>query len=312
MGFVLPGFPILVLALAPGTLRFLGDQACPDNKEVQAEIRRLNPAVLEGTRRHLVLLQLSKDALEVRLFDEDGHLLEERVLRGPETCAGWARTAAVVLVTWEAELIGPAVPLPAFPVPEPAPKVAPPVASPRPFVPPEHHAHWLGEIGAGFIGSVASDGMAAPGAEVRASMGPAERRYGGQLTLLVLAPRTVSLAPGSASWERFAVGLGGHLTLGPQRLKVELDADALAGLLVSKGVGFSTTRTATAFDPGLMASARLGWFFGRWLIWLQVGGVAWLRAEHVQVFGGPSPPASAPIPQAEVLAILGLSLVAPL
>ncbi len=306
------GLSTIVLALLPGALRFLGDRECPTNRDLQAELRRLNPAVLEGPVRRLVLLREAGDGLEIRLFDEGGQLLEQRAIRGPESCAEWALIAAVVLVTWEAELTGPSPPWPTFPAADQVPKPLPPAASPERLAASAHESRWVGELGAGLIGSIASDGVAGWGAELRSAIGPRAQAYGGQLTLLAFAPRGVQLSPGSASWERFELGIGGHWAFGPPRLRFELDADALAGLLVTKGVGFTTTNSATAFSPGVMASARVGWLFDAFMVWLQLGGVAWLRAEQAQVFAGPAPISSAPIPQIEALAILGFSLVGPL
>jgi hypothetical protein len=99
------------------------------------------------------------------------------------------------------------------------------------------------------------------------------------------------------------------LTLGGQRLRAELNADGLLSLISSEGVGFSYPRTATAVDPGVMVSARLGWSLDQLLVWLQLGGVGWLRSEKVQVFTGPSPVYSAPIPPFEFLAIFGVSFI---
>jgi hypothetical protein len=303
---MLPGLPALVLVLARGALRFLGDTGCPENSAVQAEIARLNPGLAQTGANHLALLSLREEGLEIRLFDEDGNVLEERLIRGSKSCAAWAKTTAVVLVTWETEPAAPVLALPSFPNPPPPPQ-APSAAVHETVAASEPHPRWRGEIGAGFIGSVASDGLAAPGVELRASLEPANGRFGGQLTLLATAPRNVPLGPGSASWERFAAGLGGHLNLGPPKLRVELGADALLSLVVSNGVGFPVARTATAVGPGLMASARLGWLFDPFLLWFQLAGVGWLQADHVQVFSGPVPASSASIPQLEVLAIVGFS-----
>jgi hypothetical protein len=311
-GLVLPGLPIFVLVLARGSLGLLGDGECPTSRQILHEVALVNPAVLEGPVRHLALVQRTEQGLEVRLFDETGGLLEERVVRGAESCAGWARTAAVVLVSWEAEFAGPAPSLLTSPAPATPPPTVPAAVSVQAVPPPNRHA-WVGELGIGLIGSAAGNGLAAPGVDLRAAFEPTARPYGGELILLALAPRTVPLGQGSANWGWFALGLGGHLTLGSRAVRLEFAADPLAALFTARGAGFDVPRTATSFVPGIMASARLRWAVSdTWLAWIQIGGLAWFKAEQVQMFTGSTPASSAPIPRAEVLAILGFSLLEPL
>jgi hypothetical protein len=314
---VLPTSPILILALAHGAIQFLGNAECPTSQEVLDEIGRLNPASEEEPARHLAQLQSKEGGLEVRLFDRDGTLIERHLIPGKESCTGWARTAAVVLVTWEAELQGPMPTASAVPPPPPLPPALSPPSPPptvvltEPATQPEPQ-RWVGEFGVALMYSGAKNAPAAPGAELRVALEPAERPYGVEFTLIAFAPRAIplSLSTATANWSWYALGLGGHVALGPPKLKLEFAVDPLAGLFVTRGIGVSVPETATAFDPGIMGSARLRWAIsGSALLWVQFSGVAWLRAEQAQVFSGGMPLWSGPLPRSELMGALGFSLL---
>jgi hypothetical protein len=173
---------------------------------------------------------------------------------------------------------------------------------------------WVGEFGVALMYSGAKGVPAAPGAELRVALEPAGRPYGAEFTLIAFAPRSIPLdtsSVSSANWSWYALGLGGHVALGPPNLKLEFAVDPLAGLFVSRGIGVSVPLTATAFDPGIMGSARLRWAIsGSALLWVQFSGVAWLRAEQAQVFSsGGDPLWSAPLPRSELMGALGFSLL---
>jgi hypothetical protein len=160
---------------------------------------------------------------------------------------------------------------------------------------------------------VAGNGTFAFGGELLTGLTPGGRPYGGQLTLSGTAARSLTLGDGSARWQRFALGLGGHGTFGAGELKLELGAAFLAGLLYARGTGFLVSRSSTTFDPGIGLSTRLRWDFNRhWLAWLQAGASVWLGSERVQILAGDTAVSSVQIPPLDLFVTLGVSVTADL
>jgi hypothetical protein len=307
-----PSVARLILVLVDSGLRFLSGPECPSIDQVRDEIRRLNPDILENSGRHLAMVERRAAGVEIRLFDDEGHLLEDRLVPGTNSCVVWARAAAVVLVSWEEELSEPTAPAPSLPPVEAAQiptSQAPTVRASAPPTTPARES-WRGEVGIGVVGAISSDGAFAPGLELRVGATSAGRTaYGGQLVLLALAARAIPLEAGSIQWSRVSLGLGGHLTLGGEKVRLELGANGLIGLLIVKGQGIAFPHTSVVPDPGLMGTMRLEWLpTGNWSAWLELDGVAWLRAEHAQVSNG-AIPETAPIPQAEIYGLLGFSFL---
>jgi hypothetical protein len=276
---------------------------------VEAQLRLVNPAVLQSPVRHLAMLEEQLDGLRVRLFNEGGQLLEERLLPGPASCAEWARIAAALLATWETELAAPELPALMLPVP-PAPSPPPAKPTPPPSKPAEgRKTRWQGEIGLGVSGSLASDGSFALGGEVLAGVAPAGRPYGGQLALIGTGARSLSVGGGTALWQRFALGLGGYGRLGSETWRLYLGGELYAGLLNLRGQSFLMPETGVTFDPGLGLSGRLGWKFARhWMTWLELGASYWLP-RNVDVVVNAEVRYSEPIPPLDISLTLGFSLV---
>jgi hypothetical protein len=252
------------------------------------------------------MLETRADGLQVSLFDDQGRQLEERFLPGPMTCAESGRLAAALLATWETSLVPPELPA-AIPAGSP---VVPPqqqAGQPNPAKPGE--PRWQGEIGLGFSGSLASDGAGALGGELLASLGPPSGSYGGELTFAGTGYRSLPVGNGTASWQRFALGLGGYGRLGSGPLKLELGGQFLFAILDSKGQGFATTRTDQAFDPGIGLSSRALWRFApSWWAWLQLGVSFWPKTQEVQVLTGATTVTATQVPPVDLSLTLGLSL----
>jgi hypothetical protein len=86
---------------------------------------------------------------------------------------------------------------------------------------------------------------------------------------------------------------------------VDLHAEAVAAWLTAGGAGFTTDLSEGAFDPGLGAGARFPWFGGGGLVpWLEVGAVAWPRAQTA--FATPGS-ASVTLPRLEATLAIGVS-----
>ena len=302
----------LLLALGPAALHFLGDQACPVQASVEAQVRRIDPGAFDRKTRHLALIEPRADGLEVRLFDEDGRLLEQRLLNGSKTCPEWARIAAALLATWETDLAAPDL---AFgDQPSAAGMSATPTVASSQAVTPAGHEHVLQlEVGLGAGGAGAGADSLAAGGEILAGLGPRGGAYGGELTLNGTTSRSLAVGTGSAQWQRTSLSLGGYGTFsagGSDEWKLELGAAVLAGVLSASGTGFLVARSGSTLEAGVEVMPRLRWNFApHWLLWGQFGGAVWLKAETVQVLAGSSAISSAQIPSVDASAMLGLSFL---
>jgi len=297
-----------MLSLAHGALRFLGSPQCPDQASVQAQLRALDPAAVDSPQLHLVMLESRSDGLQVRLFDEQGQLLEERLLPGSMDCTEWARFVAAVLATWETDLAVPgrsaqhamrAVPIQTSKGPEPSPV-------------PAREDSWRWEVGLGVSGSLAGNGTFAFGGELLAGLAPPHGPFGGQLILGGTGIRSLVIGDGSTNWQRFYLGLGGDGALGSEALKLDLGAALLFGLLSLSGKGYPESFSSSVFDPGIGVAARGLWRFApAWSTWAQLGASFWLKAQEAQVLAGATA-YTARIPPVDLSLTLGLSLMGPI
>ena len=302
------GFVPLLLSLAQGALRFLGSPQCPDPAAIQTQLRALDPAALDSQELHLVMLESRTDGVQMRSsFDEQGQLLEERLLPGPMSCTEWARFSAAVLATWETDLA----------VPGRSTSHAPPVAplqtwkGPESSPPPALKDPWRWEVGFGISGSLAGNGTFALGGEVLAGLAPPHSPFGGQLILAGTGIRSLAVGDGSTNWQRFYLGLGGDGVLGRGALRLDLGAAFLFGLLSLSGKGYSESLSSLVFDPGVGVSARGLWRFApAWSAWAQLGGAFWPKAQEAQVLAGATA-YTARIPPVDFSLTLGLSFVGP-
>ena len=304
----------LLLVLGPAALHFLGDQACPDQASVEAQVRRIDPGAFDRKTRHLALIEPRADGLEVRLFDEDGHLLEQRLLDGSKSCPEWARIAAALLATWETDLAAPDLAFGDQPSAS-GTSATPTVASIESVQsgPLSHGPSVQLEVGLGAGGAGAGADSFAAGGEILAGLGPRGGAYGGELTLNATTSRSLAVGAGSAQWQRTALSLGGYGTFGTGgagEWKLELGAAVLGGVLSASGTGFLVARSGSTLEAGVEVMPRLRWNFApHWLLWAQFGGALWLKAETVQVLTGSSAVSSAQIPSVDASAMLGLSFL---
>jgi hypothetical protein len=316
----------LVFTVAHASLRLLGDSHCPAAADVEAQLRLVDPDMLDSTTEHLVVLDRQNDNLRVRLFDADGQEREARSLAGPKTCEEWAQITAALLASWDAKVASPDLPLsgpPPPPPPEPRHPALPPApvagaatgatvastaSNPDSAAAEKKGPRFQGEIGVGLLGAVAGNGTLAIGGQLLAGLAPTNHPYGALLTVVGTSSRSLALGDGTARWQRFSMGLGGYGTLGRKRLKLDLGAEFLAGLLSVKGTDFSTSRSSLIFDPGVGLFARFKWTFSRHgLAWLNLGAALFPVAQEVQVLAGTTPVFSARIPPLDFSATLGLS-----
>ncbi len=252
----------------------------------------------------------------LQLFDSSGLLLAERRFTGLPDCRQRAQAMAATLAVWLGDLSA-RVPPPVYPaapgslaaIERPTLKAdASASASISAASTPGSSNRWKVEIGAGALASIDSAGDGVAGAELRTSMRPTTWRLGLQGHLSWEGSRELPLGEGYAQWQRVTLGAGLHLPLEWPGFGLELEVDALAGLLLTQGRDLTTSRIDAAVNPGGLAGVR---FFidplssGR--AWLFLGGAFWPVVERVGAFSGPgqSPIALATLPQAELVAVLG-------
>jgi hypothetical protein len=299
-----------LLALVSGGIHFLGDQACPDRSSAEEQLRRIDPGALQGKPRHFALLEPQAGGLGVRLFDEQGNQLEQRILDGTKSCSDWARIAAALLATWETDLAAPDQTF-ADEAPRPRPEEhrLPPAVQLQvvPVAPGRRLQLELG-VGAGAASAGASE--VAGGGTLLVALGPERRPFGVRLTLEGTTLRGQTVGGGAASWQRTGLSIGGFDAFGNGPWKVELGGALLAGILTARGSGFEVSQSASSLEPGLEICPRLRWDFAReWMAWAQFGGALWFKTETVQVLSGSQAISSAAIPTFDASVTLGLSLL---
>ncbi len=267
----------------------------------------MDPAALDSPELHLVMLESRSDGLQMRLFDEQGQLLEERLLPGSMGCTEWSRFAAAVLATWETDLAVPGRSTPHAPLAVPVQTLSRPEPSPVP----EREDPWRWEVGLGVSGSLAGNGTFALGGELLAALAPPHGPFGGQLILAGTGIRSLTVGEGSTNWQRFYLGLGGDGALGSGALRLDLGAAFLFGLLSLSGKGYAESLSSSVFDPGVGVAVRGLWRFApAWWAWAQLGASFWLKAQEAQVLAGATT-YTARIPPVDLSLTLGLSLMGP-
>jgi hypothetical protein len=312
---VLIGLRWPLLLLVQGALRYLGSPVCPTPSEVDDQLKQVAPELLQSPERRLVLIEKTRDALAVRLYQDEGVLIAEKTIPGVKTCLEQARIVAALLASWTSDVTVSGLPPPALltvqpaaaPEPRPQEPVAPAVTA---TVNVDETAHWLGELGAGAGGSIAGNGTAAVALELLAGLYGAKHPFGVQLSFSGTGTRSLTVGDGMAQWQRFAGGVGGSARFGSRTLKLEVDAELLAGLLTASGHGYLVSNSTSTFDAGVALSSRLTWSVaGGFLTWLQVGVSIWPGTQYVQVVSGSTPVDSERIPPVDFWLALGGSIV---
>jgi hypothetical protein len=282
-------------SLAFGNLKIVSTASCPSGSEVEQALEALQLPELAGSNDEVVVSS-ADDALVVVLFDRNHTRLAERRLAHVEDCRETARGVAIVVASWET----------VFPSQADGSLVAaPPVAEVQRSaeVKAEPSSVHL-ELGAGVLVSVASDG-AAPAATAFGMMTGAGGHWGGALTLGVEGSRNLVLSPGSASWQRLTLSLGGLYRFLWRWGALDLQADAVAALLLAHGDGLKGDANASTFDPGVRLGGRLLVPVDRAGIWVGVWGLLFPRVIELVIAGQNHGPLA---PRFEVLAGGGASL----
>jgi hypothetical protein len=282
-----------------------GPSTCPSAAEVARRLTPLLPATTGGGEAEVVEVVPTDGAAIVRLREADGHVSHERVLERAAGCDARADEAAVLVAAWEADLhadvVFPALPAPApvaLPVVASAPP-APPQVTPPPAVPVAVTAKQGGEnrappfalaLGAEvFVAAPAfADGTPAGAVELTGAGGG---RVHGRVALLATGTHDLALSPGRVAWRRAALGAGALVDLVRGRVSLDARVGALAGVIVSRGSGFTTNYDATSAQVGADAGLRVGVpLTPRFALWAELSGAVFPGRQRLSVLNVPSAP----------------------
>jgi hypothetical protein len=286
-------------------IRAAGD--CPGAADVE---RQLLPLLGDGEAAHVsdvaTIERRADGAVTVSLADPTGQPIGDRRFPRARTCGEQAKTVAVTLAIWEAQLhpeialrldrLAPEAPPP--PKPDAAiVRQAAPVA-----VPPRREL----SLGVAALGD-AQTGAWAPAARVELGLGRPGGRWRARLAAVGVARHTIDVAPGQATWWRTFAQLGADVDVARgARWAAVLGAGGVAGVVSITGQGFAENRTSRSVDLGAEGRLRLEWRPGRVRPWMGGAVVGWLRRQSLDLQGGSS---DASLPRVEPMAALGADFV---
>jgi hypothetical protein len=274
---------LTLVGLLAAAVPVTGGSTCPRPEEVSAELARILPSS-GPTAGPSARLEQSGSGLRIELFDAAGALVGKRVLEGSARCADLAAASAVVIATWVAGLA------------PTAPPVEPPAAPPPSALPAPERLPYSFELGVGALGSY-SNGFGL-GVEICAALTPESGAYGAQVSVAALGAHDLSLGAGTATWQRFALGLGAHRRFRPGSWKIDVKADAVGALLAVAGDENNPEASSTRFGPGLSVGARATAEPG---LWFGAFATGWLKGEEVAWGAHPK------LPQFEVFLAAGVA-----
>jgi hypothetical protein len=227
--------------------------------------------------------------IRLELVDATGSVQATRTLPNDPICQRLARSVAVVLAAWAAEL-------PEAPVTPPTAGMRLPLVSNQVEVseppilevtqPDEPSAPYAGplrlELGLGPLASMSSGGATAAVA-VFGLLVDRDSGFGGLLTVLIDGKQTEQLSGGSVTYQRvgFALGPAHRWSIGP--FDLDVDADGVIGLLLASGSGYPSSSAGTAMEPGLRAGARLAMGIGEFQAWVGGWGLYWFGQESLEI-----------------------------
>jgi len=299
---------------APSVVEVTGDASCPTAAQITQSLARLHPDLdAHGWGVELSTGTSAAD-LRMRVHDPSNVLVGERRFNGLTDCDQRADAVAATLAVWLGELAAQLLPAPIYPAANKEEPPAPEAASPSALVvsrataPNARPPAWQLELGAAALGSIDETGAGAAGIDLSTWVRPVGRLWGLQAQLEWESPRSLTLGPGFADWQRVTLGAGAHLPLERGWGGFELAARVLAGLTVTQGRDLTVPHLDAALEPGFSVGAR---FFvdprPSWRGWLSVGLALWPVRQQVGLFSptAATPSSLATLPQLELLLALG-------
>ena len=291
----------LAASMLLGTPRILGTASCPTAAQIEGAMSGLPSGSDDSLSAQVTEVQ---GTIHLELVDAKGSPLATRTLAGDEDCERLARSVAVVLTAWTAEV--PEAPMLSpwrgnrLPVISDQPEMLDPASleeeraqSETPAPPPleaerpvEERPPYDGplrlEVGLGPMGAINSNGAAAA-VDVSGFLLDRNSGFGGLLSLFVEGKQTGQLGGGFISYQRVGLALGPahRWSFGP--LDLDVDADAVLGLLLANGSEYPTSSAGDTVQSGLRAGARLGTSFGALQAWLGGWGLYWIGEETLEL-----------------------------
>jgi hypothetical protein len=133
------------------------------------------------------------------------------------------------------------------------------------------------------------------------------RRFGLRLTLTGDTERDESIEAGTATWQRFAVGIGPSFTLVDRILALEANAQLFAGITTVHGQGFEPNYTTNQVSPAAASGLRLGRAGGRVRPWIETGARFWFIPQAIAIQKEDPPSTRVRLPRSEACFLLGMS-----
>ena len=298
------------LALAAGlggtaSLDIVSDSSCPAASMVRAALEGLRGAAPSRSAAISVRSRAGGLRLEFR-WAGDGPA-DAREVPTSADCTERANAAAIVAAAWLGVL--PEAPQFAPPSPSPSPSSPPAVVVvPAPDGPPAPPAQsWLG-IG---LGAGVGGGVAVSGRVELARVRPRPLGLGWMVAAQGTLPRSRSVAAGSSSWVRPALGVAGTAAWQSARLGLAADLGPLAALTFAWGSGYPSNTGDRAPALGVAAGVRLQMVGGSARPWIELRGVRWLTSQRLRVDSSNTDPVTAELPAYEAFVTLGWSLPVP-
>jgi hypothetical protein len=262
-----PVLQVLVLWVSSLSITVEGTTSCPQPGEVAARLQAVAPT---GGMAGRAVLSESDGALRVQLMRPDGTVVGERLLDARYPCRELADAAAVVLASWQRDLVAPAIE---------APEVVEPAAPPPP------RAGLALELGLGLVAA----GPRPLSAGGSLSLGGGLGAWGLRLHLMAVDFHRQSITDSDAeiSWNRspLAVTLRRRF-LAPLGLVVALDGGVAAAALFARSAGLDMDQNYRALDFGPTAGAQLLFDAGRGLLpFLAISSAFWVQRRVIDLNG---------------------------
>lgn len=248
----LPG-SLLALTLLHAGVSVGGSTACPTAEAVQHHLAAMvgtSAPEREEETTHRALLSQNEAGLLVTLHARNGAVVAERQFAADVSCADLAAAAAVVIASWQGELVASATTL------APMPPAAPPPPQPKPVPTP-----WHATLAAAASGTWVSS-SAAPGAWLEVALGRANWRIHGVLAAFAQGYHELPLGPGRGAWQRSALALGPRMQWRHGRVWAAADLLAFLGWLRLEGRDLPNALRDSGADVGASLSGRLGLRWG--------------------------------------------------
>jgi hypothetical protein len=119
--------------------------------------------------------------------------------------------------------------------------------------------------------------------------------------------RHIDLAAGGADWQHTMVEAGLVLQGSTGAWVGSVDVGPTVGWVTLQGTGFDDNQNSNSIEYGVQGGIRAGRRLGRWVLWAETRGNAWLRGQRALLTNPAT--AQAEIPRTDVSLSLGSSFL---